>query len=246
MRFAAIADVHGNPLALEAVIADIRAQGIDDIVNLGDMASGPLDARRTVDALMALGAANVRGNHDRYLVEQVPDAMWPSDRIALAQLDQAHLDWLRSLPATASFRDTVYLCHATPSNDEVYWLETVMPDGAVGISSVEAIEQAAVGIERSLILCGHSHIPRAVRLRDGRMVVNPGSVGCPGYRDSVPFPHLMETGTPDACYAILELRAGRWQVTFRHVPYDHQAMAALARQNQRLEWASALATGWVR
>ena len=44
MRFAAIADVHGNYLALEAVVADIRAQGIDDIVNLGDMASGPLDA----------------------------------------------------------------------------------------------------------------------------------------------------------------------------------------------------------
>jgi hypothetical protein len=46
MRFAAIADVHGNPLALEAVAADIRADCIDDIVNLGDMASGPLDARR--------------------------------------------------------------------------------------------------------------------------------------------------------------------------------------------------------
>ena len=246
MRFAAIADVHGNPLALEAVIADIRAHGIDDIVNLGDMASGPLDARRTVDALMALGATNVRGNHDRYLVEQKPDEMWPSDRVAHAQLDEVHLDWLRSLPATASFRNSVYLCHATPSDDNVYWLETVMPDGAVRISPIEAIERTAQGIEQSLILCGHSHIPRAVKLRDGRMVVNPGSVGCPGYRDSVPFPHVMETWTPDACYAILELRTGRWQVTFRHVPYDHEAMAALARQNQRLEWASALATGWVR
>jgi diadenosine tetraphosphatase ApaH/serine/threonine PP2A family protein phosphatase len=246
MRFAAIADVHGNPLALEAVLADIRARRIDDIVNLGDMASGPLDARRTVDALMALDATNVRGNHDRYLVEQKPDEMWPSDRVARAQLDKVHLDWLRSLPATASFRNSVYLCHATPSDDNVYWLETVMPDGAVRISPIEAIERTAQGIEQSLILCGHSHIPRAVKLRDGRMVVNPGSVGCPGYRDNVPYPHLMETGTPDACYAILELRTGRWQVTFRHVPYDHEAMAALARQNQRLEWASALATGWVR
>jgi diadenosine tetraphosphatase ApaH/serine/threonine PP2A family protein phosphatase len=246
MRFAAIADVHGNPLALEAVVADIRAQGIDDIVNLGDMASGPLDARRTVDALMALGATSVRGNHDRYLVEQKPDQMWPSDRVAHAQLDKVQLDWLQSLPVTALFRNSVYLCHATPSDDNVYWLETVMPDGAVRISPIEAIERIAEGIEQSLILCGHSHIPRAVRLRDGRMVVNPGSVGCPGYRDGVPFPHLMETGTPDACYSILERRAGRWQVTFRHVPYDHEAMAALARQNQRPEWASALSTGWVR
>jgi hypothetical protein len=51
MRFAAMADIRGNYLALEAVVADIRAQGVSDIVNLGDMASGPLDARRTMDAL---------------------------------------------------------------------------------------------------------------------------------------------------------------------------------------------------
>jgi diadenosine tetraphosphatase ApaH/serine/threonine PP2A family protein phosphatase len=246
MRFAAIADVHGNCLALEAVLADIRAQGIDDIVNLGDMASGPLEARRTVDVLMALDAISVRGNHDRYLVEQKPEDMYPSDRIAYAQLETVHLDWLRSLPVTRSFRDSVYLCHATPSNDEPYWLETVTPDGAVRISSIEAIEAAAHGIEHSLILCGHTHIPRAVKLRDGRMVVNPGSVGCPGYRAVVPFPHVMETGTPDACYAILQPCVGSWQVTFRHVPYDNEAMAALARRNRRPEWASALATGWIR
>jgi len=44
MRFAAIADIHGNHLALEAVLADIRAQGIEEIVNLGDFFSGPLEA----------------------------------------------------------------------------------------------------------------------------------------------------------------------------------------------------------
>ena len=75
MRFAAIADVHGNYLALEAVIADLRAQGIDDIVNLGDMASGPLDARRTMDRLMALDAVHVLGNHDRYLIDRPPEKM---------------------------------------------------------------------------------------------------------------------------------------------------------------------------
>ena len=56
MHFAAIADVHGNYLALEAVLADIRAQGVNEIVNHGDMASGPLDARKAMDALMALEA----------------------------------------------------------------------------------------------------------------------------------------------------------------------------------------------
>jgi diadenosine tetraphosphatase ApaH/serine/threonine PP2A family protein phosphatase len=246
MRFAAIADVHGNYLALEAVIADIRAQGIDAIVNLGDMASGPLDARRTMDALMALDASHVLGNHDRYLIDRPPQQMRSWDRPAHAQLETRHLDWLRTVRPTQIFRDRVFLCHATPASDEVYWLETVTPDGSVRMSSLEAIEKEAEGISQSLILCAHTHIARAVRLGDGRLVVNPGSVGCPGFRYTDPFPHLIEAGTPDARYAILESIGGVWQATLRHVAYDHDAMAALARQSGDLEFASALATGWIR
>jgi diadenosine tetraphosphatase ApaH/serine/threonine PP2A family protein phosphatase len=162
------------------------------------------------------------------------------------QLDAAHFDWLRAVPPTRVYRDKVFLCHATPANDEVYWLETVLPDGTVRMASLEAIEAAARGITQPLILCAHSHIARAVRLGDGRLIVNPGSVGSPGYRDIHPFPHVVEAGTPDARYAILELADDNWHVTFRHVPYDHDAMAALARRNGQPELASALATGWIR
>ena len=150
------------------------------------------------------------------------------------------------MPATQVFRDRVFLCHATPTGDEVYWLETALSDGNIAMSPLEAIEKAAEGIAQSLILCAHTHIARAVKLRDGRMVVNPGSVGLPGYRANYPVPHVVETGTPDARYAILELRDGSWRVTFRHVSYDHDAMAALARQNGQPDLASALATGWIR
>ena len=245
MRFAAIADVHGNYLALQAVLADIRTQGIGEIVNLGDMASGPLDARRTMDVLMALDAVHVLGNHDRYLIDRPPEKMGSWDRPAHAQLDARHLDWLRAVPKTTVFRDQVFLCHATPEHDEVYWLEQVLPDGTVRMSSLDAIERRAEGITQSLILCGHTHLARAMRLADGRLIVNPGSVGSPGYRDTHPFPHVIEAGTPDARYAILELADDNWRVTFHHVPYDHDAMAALARQNGQPELASALATGWI-
>jgi diadenosine tetraphosphatase ApaH/serine/threonine PP2A family protein phosphatase len=245
MRFAAIADVHGNYLALEAVLADIRALGVRDIVNLGDMASGPLDARKTMDALMALDAVHVLGNHDRYLIDRPPEKMGSWDRPAHAQLDRAHLDWLRAVPTTQVFREAAFLCHATPVDDEIYWLETVLPDGTVTMSPLDAIERKAEGIAQSLILCAHTHVARAVRLSDGRLIVNPGSVGSPGYRDVHPFPHVIEAGTPDARYAILELTGGKWQVTFRHVPYDHEAMAALARRNGQAELASAIATGWI-
>ena len=188
MRLAAIADVHGNYLALEAVLADIRAQGIGEIVNLGDMASGPLDARRTMDALMALDAVHVLGNHDRWLIDRPVEKMGSWERPAYAQLGARHLDWLRTVPSTQVFRDQVFLCHATPADDNVYWLETVTPDGSVRMSPLEAIEKEAEGISQSLILCAHTHIARAVRLGDGRLVVNPGSVGGPGfsYNASVP------------------------------------------------------------
>ncbi len=246
MRFAAIADVHGNHLALEAVLADIREQGVTDIVDLGDMASGPLDARRTMDMLMALDAVHVRGNHDRWLIDRTPEKMGAWERPAYAQLQANHLEWLRTIPATSVFRDQVFLCHATPDDDNVYWLESVAPDGAVTCAPLDDIEKIAAGISQPLILCGHTHTARAVRLRDGRLIVNPGSVGSPGYSYNVPHPHVVEAGTPDARYAIVALGSAGWSVSFRHVPYDHQAMAALALANGDAEFASALATGWIR
>jgi predicted phosphodiesterase len=246
MRFAAIADVHGNHLALEAVVADIRAQGISDIVNLGDMVSGPMDARRTAEIMMGMDAVCVRGNHDRYVTDWTLEQMYPSDRLAHSQLTPTQMDWLRALPFSTIYRDEVYLVHATPDDDNTYWMEAVTPEGIVHMAAIEDIEEKAKGITQSLILCAHTHIARSVRLRDGRMIVNPGSVGGPGYRDVVPHSHMLEVGTPDACYAIITKQGARWDVTFRQVPYDHDAMAALARQNESPAWASALATGWIR
>lgn len=243
MKFAAIADVHNNYLALEAVLDDIRAQGIADIVNLGDAASGPLDAARTIDLLIGCGAVSIRGNHDRYLLERAPEKMGSWDRPAWAQLQEHHFAWLRALPPTRLFQDSVFLCHGTPASDETYWLETVRPDGQVRLATLEAITAAAVGIGQRLMLCGHTHLARAIRLDDGRLIVNPGSIGSPAYRDAHPYPHVVESGTVAACYAVLELRTNGWHAALRQVPYDHCAMAALARANQHADWTSALETG---
>jgi putative phosphoesterase len=246
MLFAAIADIHGNCSALEAVLADVRGQGIETVVSLGDHLSGPLEASRTAELLLNLAIPSIRGNHDRLLVEGCVNQMGLSDRAAFEQLDGRHKEWLASLPATLQFRDEVFLCHGTPKSDTRYWLEAVNMDGVVHMSSIEDIEREAADVEFSLILCGHTHIPRIVRLRDGRLIVNPGSVGCPAFASDLPVSHVVEAGTPDACYAILEKRNGRWAASFRYVPYNHMAMAEMAKARTRPEWASALATGWLR
>ncbi len=243
-RLAVISDIHGNADALAAVLADIDTQGICRIVNLGDHLSGPLAPVETLDLLRARPEMLcIRGNHDRWLVEQAPEKMGPSDRVTFDRLTPADLDWLRALPATARL-DDMLLCHATPEDDVTYWLHSVTAEGAVTHRPQAGIA-ALLGEEAApLILCGHTHLPRAVRL-GGSLIVNPGSVGLPGYEAGAPVPHVMQTGLPDASYAILDHGPAGWRATFRQVPYDPTRMAAKARRHGREDWARALETGWL-
>ncbi|QRM56877.1 metallophosphoesterase family protein [Sinorhizobium sp. BG8] len=245
MRIAVIADIHGNDLALEAVLADIAAQSVDDVVNLGDHLSGALNAARTADILMRHRFPSVRGNHDRWLVEKAPEKMGSWDSMAHQQLKPHHFDWLKSLPPTLVHRGEIFLCHATPVDDTTYWLDEATPDGTMRLSQLERIEKFAEGIDHPVLLCGHTHLPRIVRLRDGRIVLNPGSVGCPGYDDDEPVFHKVETGSPHARYAIIEKTGSTWNAEFRLVSYDHMAASRLAASRGQREWANVLARGWL-
>ncbi|MFK7753303.1 MAG: metallophosphoesterase [Sedimentitalea sp.] len=241
---AVIADVHGNADALAAVLADIDAQGITTILNLGDHLSGPLAAAETAEMILARDMINIRGNHDRYLIELTRDKMGPSDQVAFDQLSETHLAWLRSLPATRVLSDQIFLCHGTPSSDGTYFLEQVLAGGDITLRAHPDIESDAAGITQPLILCAHTHTARAVRLDDGRLIVNPGSVGLPAYDDDAPVYHVMETGLPDACYALVQQVNGAWRVDFKTVPYDASRMTQCARDAGRPDWANAVSTGW--
>jgi hypothetical protein len=142
MRFAAIADVHGNSLALEAVLEDIAAQGITEVVNLGDHLSGPLEASRTADLLIEHNFPSVLGDQDRRLVELYQAG--GSSRGDYLQLKREHFDWLAGMPPTLVYRNEVFLCHATPGDDAAFWLDYVATDGSVRPSRIEDIE-AQVG-----------------------------------------------------------------------------------------------------
>ena len=93
----------------------------------------------------------------------------------------------------------------------VYWLER--PDRDAGrITTAQFLKSIETGSQR-IAFAGRpcqTHSPyraRGASFVDGRLIVNPGSVGSPGYSDVNPFPHVIEAGTPDARYAILELMA---------------------------------------
>jgi predicted phosphodiesterase len=255
MKIAAISDIHGNLPALEAVLADIATEAVDLTVNLGDILSGPLWIAETADRLMALGLPTISGNHERQVLTQARERMGASDAHAAARLRDDHRDWLAALPATLQLKPEVFCCHGTPYSDLEYFLETVTPDHAgpefPGIRRATPDEallragDAMRGVDDAVILCGHTHVPRVMRLGDGRLVVNPGSVGLQAYDDEHPHPHVVENASPHARYALLTRSALGWQVDLRSVPYDHEAAALLADANRRPDWADALRTGFV-
>ena len=242
MKIAVLSDIHGNIAALDAVLAHAHALGVDQIVNLGDICSGALWPRETADRLMALDLPTIRGNHERQVLEGDPARMGLSDRRARDTLRDDQLAWMASLPPTLQLAEDVLMVHGTPSSDLVYFLETVTETG-VRPATLAEVEERAGETSARLILCGHTHVPRAVMLRDGRLIVNPGSVGLPAYEDDHPFPHAIENGSPFARYATVSDDGGSWQASFHLVAYDWEQAARDAEAVQRADWAKALRTG---
>ena len=207
--------------------------------------SGPLEAAETADVLISLAWTTIRGNHDRWLLEKSEAEMGRSDQAAYAELKNHHKAWLSTLEETAEFEGLIF-CHGTPDSDTTYLAETVEPDGRVRVATRAEVTRRLSGVHAPLVLCGHSHIVRAVGLDDGRLVVNPGSVGLPAYTDAEPVQHSMEMGAPHARYAVLERKkaADPWHVTFRVVAYDWNGASASAMKKGREDWARWIKTGY--
>jgi len=228
MRIAALSDIHGNALALRAVLADARARGYDLLCQLGDALSGPLWPRETAEILRELDAVHVRGNHDVALVD--PQAYPPgrADRYALEHLDAATLDWIRDWPLVQSVGDEVLLFHGAPHCEDFYLLDEA-PHGDPRLRPVADIERDLGAVRARVMVCGHSHTQRVVGLSDGRLVVNDGSVGLPAYSEPLRGGTVhVQAGSPHARYAILDVTPASVSVALVSVAYDWRAAQARA------------------
>lgn len=244
MKIAAISDIHGNLLALKSVLADIEREGIDLIVNLGDILSGPLWPAETADLLIALDLPTIRGNHERQLLTLPKDQMEASDRFANSAITDHHRAWISSLPETRQVTEDVFLCHGTPDSDLIYLLEEI-GETTVSAASSDTILERLGDCKAPIVLCGHTHFQRCVQLGNGQMIVNPGSVGLPAYEDDTPTLHKIESGTPHARYAVIADDDDRgWRVDLRIAEYDWEVAAKLAEQRDSPDWSRALRTGF--
>lgn len=229
MKIALLADIHGNTVALDAVLADITKQGgVDAYWLLGDLVAlgpDPIGVLRRLTTLP--GLKMVRGNTDRYttsadrpgpaleaaredanllpsLVEVANTFAWTQGMITA----EGWFRWVKGLPLefTTTLPDgTRFLgVHASPGTD----------DGS-GIQSEMADEQIASLFgsrnDFDLVVMGHTHLPLDKKW-NGIHLVNPGAVS------------LSRTPGGHACYAILDAPEAGYRVIHRQVSYDHQVV----------------------
>jgi putative phosphoesterase len=215
---AVISDVHGNLLALEAVLDAIDQAEADLIVSGGDVAAGPMP-RETIERLMRLGerARFVRGNADRAMVaefdgepvEPLGDTPELRERLrwTAAQLDRRHRDFLAGFAervvVDVEGLGPVLCCHASARNDDLDVFTVRTPAERVRAFFPNATER--------VVTCGHTHM-QFDRDVGGLRVVNVGSVGMP-YGDAGAYWALLG---PD--------------VALRRTPYDLERAAELIRR----------------
>ncbi len=244
MKIAVIADIHSNRPALEAVLTDLSRHRIDRLVHLGDAFNGPIDPAGVAALLRPIPMLHVRGNGERMVLSDDPNERKSSANYARERLTADDLEWIRSWPRSRIEPDFL-ACHGSPESDIEYLLEEVLP-GGVRLRRAADVLTRLGPVESGLVLCGHTHVPRFVRLNRRCAVLNPGSVGLPAYADDSPSPHRMETGSPEARYALAELSVAGWSVSHLAVPYDHEKAAAIAEAEGFVDWAVALRTGYAK
>ena len=209
MKVAALYDVHAMPWALEAVLAEVEA---DAIVLGGDYLYGPYP-RETVAAIRALDAHVLRGNCEDMAEE------WER-----SQLVGGDLEWLQSLPLTATL-DGVLYCHAAPASN--------LPI-TTAATPEDAVRRTFDGV-RGTVVIGHTHHQFDRGFGDLR-VVNAGAVGMPYEGEVAAFWTLVDDGEPsfrrtpiDVERAVAETRRSAWPHAQGFV--DENLLVAVSRDD---------------
>jgi putative phosphoesterase len=234
-RLALISDIHGNGVALDAVLADITARGVDEIVCLGDIAAGGPQPRQVIRRLREHTCRGVRGNADGWLLDGLPPGRSDATRRlsdtvawARAQLADHDLAYLAGLPAAArcSVGNLELVCvHGSPRSDLEPLLATTRD---------AALDEVLAAAGARVLAAGHTHL-QLLRNHRESVLVNPGSVGLPlaTMTGSPPLPTSAE-------YALATVNDDEVEITFRRLTIDVDALRAASALMPHPTWAGDL------
>jgi putative phosphoesterase len=233
---ALISDIHGNGVALDAIVADVAARDVDEIVCLGDVAAGGPQPRQVIRRLRDLGCRAIRGNADGWLLDGLPAGRSETTRRlhetvawTRAQLDDHDLAYLGALPASlrCSVDGVELLCvHGSPRSDLEPLLATTGDD---------ALNEVLADAGAHVLAAGHTHL-QLLRWQVDCLLLNPGSVGLPLGATAGSAPPLPAS----AEYALVTAGDGDVEIAFRRLPTDVDALRAASAAMPQPTWAGDL------
>ncbi len=212
MRVAVISDIHGNQLALEAVLRDLESQPrCDQLIIAGDLCLNGPRPREVLQIVRDLRCPVIQGNVDMETVTQAPEKGEKKRSVVgwtREQIGQEGIAYLAALPfsyrvSNPGGRDLL-IVHANPLN---------MEDALFPNADDQALEGLLGGLDAQIgaLAFGHLHIAYIRRWR-GLLLVDVASCGAPRDEDL------------RAAYGILNWQEGQWEAEIRRVPYDVQAV----------------------
>ncbi len=235
MRIAVFSDIHGNCLALDAVLADLKGQATDRLVCLGDAIQGGPQPAQVVARLRELACPVVMGNADAWLLTGkdtgkepiVPERLPVLNAVrewSLAQLSADDRAFIVGFQPTVTLeldgKRSLLCFHGSPASFD----DIILPN-----TPEEEFQRYLGPWSASILAGGHTHMQQIRRIGDG-FYFNPGSVG-------MTYSHHQPEGQsytdPWAEYAILTSDETALGLEFRRVPIDIEELVRLYRASGR-------------
>ena len=259
MKYAVLSDIHGNAPALRLALADASAQGVDGYLLAGDYCISSPWGHEVVGILRELPNARIiRGNDEAHLdVAPGDDGQFEVSRWCMSTLTPEDKAWLDALPETLTFDCgdvPITMAHSSQAfvgkclheRFRTSVLPGFYPDGSAARETLlrdfralwekEAFREHIAALDRGVYVFGHNHIQTWGEF-DGRVLVNPGSVGLP-----------LDCSDFGACYSILTIEDGRVTVEERRIPYDVEALIDQVRASAQYAsarvWSEIIFSEW--
>ncbi len=231
MKIAVFSDIHGNCVALNTVLSDMKQRDVVDMVSLGDAIQGGAQPAETVSRLRELRVPTAMGNADSWLLtgegpsakEPVSEAQREVRAWSLSRLSEEDLDFLRQFKSTitVALGEVSLLCfHGAPASFD----DQILPT-----TSEEEVVRMVGGFGDSALCEGHTHLQQIRRVKES-FYFNPGSVG-------FSYDHS-QTGEgvhadPWAEYAIVSSEKSFLGLEFRRVPFDVEELIRMTVRSGR-------------
>lgn len=187
MRIGIISDIHGNIDALDAVLNELKTKNVDKIICLGDLIGGAPMSDEVIKRIMKIreNIIVVMGNREKYIIEGMPDVVH-DEKMKVSEEQKERNEWVKNSLSKESIefinkmpkeviynvgKKKIYIAHYPMDKQGKYRRH-------IKHANAEENEEMFSEIDADIYLYGHTHSD-VYNLKNGKIYINPGTVGCP-------------------------------------------------------------------